>query len=432
MTAFGTPRVTVMGILSGRAESPSVLAGGGPKVGDRDSLGLAVVGTSFRRVGFSTLARFVVPCEDVSSLTKLRAASKACELVYVSTCNRVEIYLGFARCVAVDSARILAQVREFFAGRANGSGPLPADTFFVETGRGALEHMFAVVSSLQSLVVGECEIAGQVRRAVDRALEAGLAGPSLRAAFERAMRAAKRVRTETEIGRTPVSVASLCNRRIREHFGGMRPRVAVLIGVGDMTRKVATALAEQGTKLLFVNRTRSRAEELAARFGGEALALEEFKRAPPASIDLLVTATSSLEPIIGSRELGPALAARRAAAETRRLLVCDLGLPPDVEASAAADEGVRLVTLADLEATARENRARLEGELERARAIVADEVDRYARTLALRLLAEESVEAILAERLKHLEEADRATLRRFATHLAERIARQPVFLKVPA
>jgi glutamyl-tRNA reductase len=382
---------------------------------------LAVVGTSFRRVGFERLARFVLPEDDGGAeVARLRDALGAREAVYVATCNRVECYLALPPGQGADAARLLARAADFFALRAGGAAE--EGSLFARTGRDALAHLCGVAASLDSLVIGESEIAGQLRRAAERALEAGLAGASLRRAFDRASRVARRVRTETAIGRTPVSVASLCVRHVREHLGAGAPGArAALVGAGEVVRKVAGGLAELGVRLLFVNRTREKAEALAARFGGEAASLAEFRAAPPAALDALVTATASPLPVVGLADLAAALERPR----EKPLIVCDLGLPPDVDAALARDPRVRLVALADLEAIARENRARLEGEVAGAEAIVREEVDAAVRALQMRAVAEESVEALLAERLGHLGADDRETLRRFTATLAERLARQP-------
>ncbi len=378
--------------------------------------GLQFVGTSFRRVGFERLGRYVLPPERAEELARLRDACGARELVYVATCNRVECYLLGEPAVGSDrAAELCAAVATFFGGSAE-------DLFALE-GDAALEHLFGVVASLDSLVLGECEIAGQVRRAAEAAALSGLAGAGLRRIFEQATRVARRVRAETAIGRTPVSVASLVLRRVREHFPGGAPRRAALGGVGEMTRKIAPALGSAGaTKLLFVNRTEAKAAELAARHGGTAMSLERFRAAPPDDLDLVVTATRAPGAVIDLGVLGPSLARCGAGA---RALVCDLGVPADVSPEVAAHPRVTLVRLHDLEATAQENRARLSGEVEHVKAIVSDEVRRSSSEKRLRSLAQDSAEKLLAGRLAHLAPEDRETVRRFATQLAERIARQP-------
>jgi glutamyl-tRNA reductase len=379
---------------------------------------LFVIATSFRRVGFVGLGGYTLPLEGTAELAGLRDACGAAELVYVATCNRVEAYIS-VEDPAATPASILARAAAFFASRH--AGAVSAEHLFVLEGAAAVEHLFGVVSSLDSLVLGECEIAGQVRRAAESARALGLAGPVLRRLFEQAAKVARRVRADTAIGRTPVSVASLVLRRIREHFGDAKIR-AVLVGVNDVTKKIATSL-EKRAEITFVNRTESRARELAARHGGAALSLEQFRATPPAAVDLVVCATRAPGAVVDAATLALALAARPASAPA--LLVCDLGVPADVCSSVDALAGARVLRLPDLEATARENRERLAGEAEHARAVVAEEARRAVAESRLRALAAESADALLEGRLAHLAPADREAVRRFATGLAERLARQP-------
>jgi glutamyl-tRNA reductase len=409
-----------------------------PKSGRSEAV--VLVGTSFRRVGFERLGRYVLPLDGAADLAALRDALGASELCTVATCNRVEAYAvvpldtpreGPAHDAAVAALRaaLPSRAAAFFAGRpGRGAKDAPAPSasdLFALVGEEAIAHLFAVVASLDSLVLGECEIAGQVRRAADAARAAGIAGRTLARLFERAAKVAKRVRSETAIGRTPVSVASLVLRRVREHFRERAPRRAALVGVGDVTKKVAAMLEGGPTRLLFVNRTLERAEELARRHGGVAVSLESFRAAPPADLDLVVTATRAPAPVVDARLLAPSLEARAAAGHKERLLVCDLGVPHDVAADVDPLAGALVLRLADLEATARENRERLEGEVGRVRAIVALEARRAAHESRAKAIAAESAEALLAERLAHLAPADRDAVRRFASGLAERLLRQP-------
>jgi glutamyl-tRNA reductase len=383
---------------------------------------LAVVGTSFRQVGFERLARLALPEPEFGALADLRRDFGAREIVYVATCNRVECYLAFGPGERVEAPRLCERAIEVLSRRSG--APFDGASLFALAGRGALEHLFRVAASLESLAVGEAEVLGQLRRAADRAAALGLSGPLLRRTFERAARAARRVRGETAIGRTPVSVASLCARRVREHFAAAPPRLAAVIGTGEVSRKLAGALCELGAPILFANRTFEKAKALAARFGGEAVPLERFRAGVPARLDVVVTATSAPGAILDERALAPALA-DRPEGPLRRLLVCDLGLPPDVAPEVASLPGAKLLALADLEPLARENRARLETEVARAEAIVREEVAAALRLDRLRSVAAESVDALLAGALAHLDGEDRETLRRFATNLAERLARQP-------
>lgn len=411
---------------------------------------VAVVATSFRRVGLGRLGSFVIAPDAVAEQHALRAALGATELVYLSTCNRVECYVTLPHAVrAADADELLARARAFFAARgafaaeelerateprreveaqtsaATGTGEAAEDAhaLFVRAGQEALEHLLAVTSGLDSLVLGETEISGQARRALERCAAAGLAGPQLARLFERAAACQRRVKNETALGRTPASAAQVAVQKIRKYFGQDGPAATVLVGVGDMTQKVAAALQGKPGDRLFVNRTREKADELARKYGGRAQSLAEFLAAPPARIDLLFTATAATETVISAAALAPALAARREG--DLPLIVCDLGLPRDVDPAVDALPGVLVIDMITIEALSLESQRALEAEAEKARAVVRDEATRAAREDRFRRIADESVHAMLEERLAHLAPADREAILRFATGLAARIARQP-------
>lgn len=386
---------------------------------------VAVLATSFRRVGFGRLGGYVIPPDDVAAMAGLRDALGADDLVFVGTCNRVECYVVLPEEARDGGAALLAAAQQFFAARGAQVRP---ETFFARTGRAAIDHLFTVASSLDSLVVGETEISGQIRRATDRARSAGLCGKELAGLVDRAIACARRVRHETKVGSTPVSVASIALAKIRKHFGKAGPNVTVIVGVGDMSKKVALALKESAGEVLVVNRTRARAEAFCAEHGGTALSLDEFKAAPPTWIDLVFTATSSNDAVVDLNDLRPALDARERSGEARPLVVVDLGLPRDVDRAVDAHEGTVVVAMEHLEALSALNQEHLEVEVRAAREIVAGEVGLVAREERLKALAAESAEKMLAARLAHLSEGDRDAVLRFATSLAGRIARQPLDL----
>lgn len=375
---------------------------------------VCMIGASFRTLGFERLSALVLPADDAGGLRELRSILGAREAVYLATCNRVELYLTLERDATRDLPR---RVASWFAARAGGE--LSEPVLEMKVGTAAVEHLFRVASSLESLAVGECEIAGQVRRAVDRAKAAGCLGERLRRLFRRAALVAKRVRSETGVGRTPVSVASLAGHAIRDHFRGGSIDCAVLVGVGDMTKKVARTLVGR-TDVWVVNRTYDRAVELAETVGARPMSLRDFRAAPPDRLDVLVTATAAEAPIIGAAELAPALRGR-ARRGRPDLLVCDLGLPPDVDPAVGSCVGVRRISLVDLEVAAGRNQARLAGEVSKASAIVADEAARFSRRYALCMEAEDAAACLLGGPLQHLAAADQKVLERFALRLADRL-----------
>lgn len=389
---------------------------------------VAVIATSFRRVGLGRLGAFVIPPDDVAGQAALREALGADELVYLATCNRVECYVALPHAVrAEDGPELLARARAFFEARgASSEVQGPGEALFVRTGPGAVEHLLTVTAGLDSLVLGETEISGQAKRALERCAAAGLSGPALSRLFERASACSKRVKNETALGRTPASAAQVAVHKIRKYFGSEGPGVTVLVGAGEMTRKVAQALQGKPGEKLFVNRTKDKAEELARKFGGRAQSLAEFLAAPPAWIDVLFAATASTEAVVPAAALAPALAARAAQGARLPLIVCDLGLPRDVDPAVDALPGVFVVDMLTVEALSHENQRALEVEAVKARAVVQDELTKVVREDRFRVIADESAQAMLGSRLAHLSESDREQILRFATGLAARIARHPV------
>lgn len=389
---------------------------------------IAVVATSFRRVGLGRLGSFVLPPDAAAEQAALRDALGADELVYLATCNRVECYVAMPHALrAGDEAELRARARAFFAARGATSGAEAhePDALFVHVGPAAIEHLLKVTSGLDSLVLGETEISGQAKRAHERCAAAGLSGPVLARLFDRAALCSRRVKNDTALGRTPASAAQIAVQKIRKYFGNDGPAVTVMVGVGEMTRKVAQALEGKPGERIFVNRTRAKAEELAAKFGGRAQSLDEFLAAPPARIDLLFTATAATETVVPASTLAPALASRAARGDRMPLVVCDLGLPRDVDPAVDSLEGVLVVDMLTIEALALQNQAALEAEAQKARAIVREETDRQTREDRFRAIADESAQAMLESRLAHLSPADREAVLRFATGLASKIARQP-------
>lgn len=378
---------------------------------------IALVGTSFRQVGFEELGHLTLAPDDRQVRALLREALGAEELVYLATCNRVECYVAAHRLEPAEALR--QRAAGFFTTLKGEADP---EWFTVKTGAATVEHLFSVASSLESLVTGETDIVRQLRRAAEAAREADLDGPALQRLFERAGRCARRVYARTGLGSKPVSVATLAVQKIQRHFGPAGPSTSVLVGSGDMIQEVAGALSRYSGERVFVNRTRRGAVELAERFGGRPMSLAEFCAHPLSEIDLLFSATSAPEPVIPAHALLPAIENRGVRPP---LIVCDLGVPRDVDPSLEGHEGLILLALEHLEVLADLNRRRLEEELRQARELVSEEAARVSREDRFRALAGESTQAILEGRLGHLSEADRETILRFAKQLAERCARQP-------
>lgn len=346
------------------------------------------------------------------------------EATVVSTCNRVEIYAG-----ATDRVAAFDALRTYLAGRlppeAGGVGELETH-LYRRAGRAAVHHLFRVASSLDSLVVGEPQILGQVKDAYDLATKSGSAGPLLGDCFPRAFRIARRVRRDTEIARQSVSVSSVAVDLARQVFAGFEGRRVLLIGAGKMADLAGRALKAQGATVAVTNRTRARAEEFGQRLGFAVEPFEELDQAIGRA-DIVISSTGARQPILTHAALARIQKTRR----NRSLVIVDIAVPRDVEAGASAIPGVYLWDIDDLQ---KEAAAALSGrrqEAEKAEQIVEDEVLRYLQTqrgrgvaptisaLRSRFLSVAAAEADKA--LSQVPEADERT-RKAITRLAESIA----------
>lgn len=378
---------------------------------------VAVVAATYRSAGLGGLAPLVLPGDAAGERRALRARLGADELVFVATCNRVELYLTAREGCPPEELR--ARARAFFAARG---APVEAGALEVWRGRAAVERLLGTACGLESLILGETEIAGQLQRAHARARADGLCGPILDRLFARAVTSARGARA-LGFGRVASSAAAIAARKVERCFGARGPRTTVFVGAGETIEKVARTLAVGPGQRWFVNRTRSKAEALAARFGGRALSLAELVERPPADLDLLVTATAATVPVVPAAVLLPALAAR--GPDAPPLVVCDLGLPRDVDPAVDALPGVRVVDMATIEAHAGEARSRHAREVARVQELVAAETERLVLDDRFRAAAEQDARALLEERLAHLGPADRDAVVRYAVGLAARLARQP-------
>lgn len=393
---------------------------------------IGVVGTSWRQDRSGLLAEFTIPRESrLERLPALREQTGVDELVYIATCNRVEIAFATNDSFSFDSCR-----RQVFAA-LTGREPLAGEAEHAMRawhGEGAAEHLFVVTSGLDSARVGESEIAGQVRDSLAEAQAAGTAGPRLDRVFTEALRVARRVKPITEGRVGTVSLAEIAERHAAERALRTRGTVA-LIGVSPMTAQCARSLAARGIPVIIVNRTLSRAEELARVTPGTARELDAFRAAPDA-VEVVILATGATEPVLRRADL-ERLAARSTSGEPP--LVIDLGVPPNVAPDAAAAADVRRIGIEQISEEAAEDRDRLLLDFAEARAVIDDALVEFRKQTAERLVgpaiaqlrlgyrrtALEGVERLFAKSLPELSETDRETLRRWAETLASRLAHVP-------
>jgi glutamyl-tRNA reductase len=300
----------------------------------------------------------------LAALRALRHESGVGEVVILSTCNRTEVYWsGSAGGGELSS----------WLERHHGDNLDLASSLYVHQDRLAVEHTFSVASGLDSMVLGEPQILGQLKEAYRIAHDAGSTGPALNRLFQAAFSAAKRVRSETQIGANAVSLASATVSLARRMFADLSAHTALMIGAGEMIALTARHFATAGVKrMVIANRTLSRAQTLAAQFKGYAVDLGALDQAL-ADADIVVACTASSVPIITKRAAAAAVRSRR----HRPIFMVDLAVPRDIEPAVAELDDVYLFSIDDLQQLVNENRAQREVAAGGARLLLAEEVARF-------------------------------------------------------
>jgi len=291
------------------------------------------------------------------------------EAVVISTCNRTEVYL-----VVGDPVRAEADVLGLLARRAGIRPTELAEAIYSPRNCDAARQLYRVTAGLDSMIVGEAEIQGQVRRAHEAAARAGATGPFSNRLFAAALTTGKRVRAETQIGSRRVSVPSVAVDLALSVLGDLAQRHVVVLGAGDTSELMASALADRGAgTVLVANRHADRALSLAQRFGGSVVGLdglpEQLLRA-----DIVLSSTASPHPIVGREELELVMRDRAG----RSLLLIDIAVPRDVDPACGELEGVSLYDVDDLQAVVERNLTTRGGEVPRAEEIVEQEIRRFA------------------------------------------------------
>jgi glutamyl-tRNA reductase len=303
---------------------------------------------------------------------RLKINNGLSEVVLLSTCNRVEIY-----CVA-DRSPVSA---EALFEALNPAGLDLSAHLFLHEGVEAVQHLFSVAGGLDSMVLGETEITGQVKQAYAAACEARLTGKVLNRVFQTALQTAKQIRTRTQIGRGATSVGSAAVELAEKIFGSELSRQTIMIiGAGKMGEACIRHLARKGNRTVLVsNRSYERAEALAAEFGGRALRLEDGFAAM-AEADIVVSSTGCTGTILGREQVETVMKSRR----DRRLVLIDIAVPRDIEPEVQSVNGVYLYNIDDLEALVRENVRYREQELGQCRAIIQEQAASVMSRLAAR------------------------------------------------
>lgn len=308
----------------------------------------------------------VAGADPVALAAELRQQPGATECAVVSTCNRLEIYLAGA----VDRSRLEAAMAE----RAGISINELAAHSYAHAGDDAARHLFRVTSGLESMVLGEAEISGQVRRCYDAARSAGLAGPVLHPLFQRALACGKEVRTTTGLGDHKLSVASVAVDLARQVHGDLARARLLVVGAGETAELAARYLAAGGVRTIaVVNRSPERSAELSARVGGTAIPWDRLPSAL-ADSDVVVSSTAAPHPVISTAMVQAAIRARRAP-----LVVIDLAVPRDVEPEAGALDDVFLFNVDHLERVVAQNIGLRRAEVAAAEALVQTSVESWRK-----------------------------------------------------
>jgi len=391
---------------------------------------IGVVGLSYRHAGVDEVARFALPKAEVAArLPALRDSLRASEILYVGTCNRVEVLFTTSDgSPAGDSRR---DVFRALTGRDPQNGEATR-IFRAWTGEAAVEHLFLVACGLDSAQTGEQEIAVQLRGAWEAAREAHASGPILDRLIGEALGMANRVH-RLEAGVKAPSLADLAADRTVRHLAG-RPATVALVGVSPMTKRCGMALHKAGVPLLVVNRTLEVAQEFAQAVGGQAMQLDQF-RAQPGDVAALVLAAGGTGPVLDSDAL-----TKLTHATTQPPLIIDFGVPPNVDPEAARQAGFPRVGMNDLIQTAQERRIAQLMRLAPVRAAIDERLTRLRGDLATRAIgrkladlrgtfeqiAADEVDRVLAEELRGLDDTQREALQRLGSTVARRLAHLPL------
>ncbi|KRA14437.1 glutamyl-tRNA reductase [Lysobacter sp. Root604] len=388
-------------------------------------MSLFVLGINHQTAPVSLRERVAFSSEAVpAALDALRALPQVSEVALLSTCNRTELY-----AVADDDGRALA---DWLATHPDDMGDLHAYLYRHRDAE-AVRHLFRVATGLDSLVLGEPQILGQVKDAWATARSAGSLGSQLDRLFQQAFSTAKRARTDTRIGANPVSVASAAVRLAQESFARLEDSTVLLIGAGETIELAARHLVQAKAKrLLIANRTLSHAQDLATRHGGVALPLSELDR-HLGEADIVLSATASREPILRRPQVAAALATRK----HRPMLLLDLAVPRDIAPDVAELKDTFLYTVDDLERAIEDNRRSRREAATEAEAIVDLQVARFVETMAastrtaplkrLRAHGEAARAEVLAKARQQLEAGqDPAEVLNFLAHtLTNRLLHAP-------
>lgn len=302
------------------------------------------------------------------ALAKLRRDVGLDEVAILSTCNRVEIYAGVPELNGT-----ISRLQQFLTAHGRLDPAHVIDRSYNYTEPQSIRHLFSVASGLDSMVLGEAEVLQQVKRAYELAKSHGATGKVLNVLFQKALHAAKAVRTQTAIGAGSTSVGSVAVELAQKIFGGLASSTVLLIGAGKISELTLKRLADRGVQRVHVmNRSLERADTLALRHGATALPLEQLA-AQLGVADIVISSTSAAQPLIGRHEIAGAMAVRR----QRPVCLIDLGVPRNIDPSAGKLENVYLFDVDDLGGLAAHHHRERQQAVAQARGIIDQKVEHF-------------------------------------------------------
>lgn len=329
-------------------------------------MSILVIGISHRTAPVEVRERYALsPVRVPEVLQALREQGLGQEAVLVCTCNRTELYVDTDTPPPEAFAALHRFVHE-----VTGQQEMLHEAFYTLSEPQSLEHLFQVAAGLDSMVLGETEILGQLKKAYDLALQGRFTGPRLNKAFQRAFNTAKYLRTHTNIQRGSISVASVGVELAEKIFDTLRGRVVMVLGAGDTSEKAARALLSRGARSVLVsNRSYERAEALAQELGGRAVRFDDWS-AEFASVDIVISSTAAPHYILDRAKLAPLMALR----ENQPLLLIDLAVPRDIEPEVNFLENVYLYNIDDLQEIAHDYLRQRQEEVGRCESIIRERV----------------------------------------------------------
>ncbi len=331
------------------------------------------IGLNHKTAPVEMRERLAVPEADIAEILQARVAHPAIrEAALLSTCNRVEMTV-----VTHDPDAAIAAVHEWFADKAAMALDQVCEHLYSHTTNSAVRHLFAVASGLDSLVLGEPQILGQVKLSYEHALAAGTAGHVLHRLYQSTFAAAKRARSETGIGKQAVNVSSCAVELARHIFGDLAGKTVLLMGAGEMAELAARHLKGNGcTDILVANRTLKRAENLAMEFDGHALTLDQLPDYLDAA-DILLSSTGARTFVLLPNQIKAAMKKRHG----QPMFLVDIAVPRDIDPRVGEIDGAYLYDIDDLQQVVQGNLENRQQEAAQAQAILEEEARDFLRWL---------------------------------------------------